>query len=201
MPKPLWKRVKHLFPKSWRVHRRGRPPLPDRLVLNAIGYVLWTGCQWEALSHEQFGVSSRTAHVRFQLWQQTGIFAEIMAAMVWFYAKRRKIGWKWQAADGKNCPAPLGGEETGRNPTAPGGHPGKRGSKIHLLVDRCGAPLALYISAANRHDKCSLQDLVFSMVSTAAMTIPTSGISSTLSMTPHISSLFAVAANPSSTLV
>jgi putative transposase len=160
VPKPLWKRIKRLFSKPPKVRRRGRPPLSDRLVLNAIWYVLWTGCQWKALPREQFGVASSTAHERFQLWQQTGIFESIMAEMVRFYAKRRKIRWKWQAADGKNCPAPLGGEATGRNPT----DRGKRGSKIHLLVDRRGAPLALYISAANRHDKCSLQELVFSMV-------------------------------------
>jgi putative transposase len=89
-----------------------------------------------------------------------GIFEEIMAEMVRFYDKRRRIRWKWQAADGKNCAAPLGGDDTGRNPT----NRGTCGSKIHLLVDRRGAPLAVYVSAANRHDKCSLQDLVCSMV-------------------------------------
>lgn len=160
VPRPLWKRIKALLPKPAKVRRAGRPPLPDRLVLNAIWYVLWTGCQWKALSRVQFGVSSSTAHARFQSWCESGIFEAIMAEMVHFYDKKRKVRWKWQAADGKNCPAPLGGEATGRNPT----DRGKCGSKIHLLVDRRGAPLAVYVSAANRHDKCSLQDLVFSMV-------------------------------------
>jgi putative transposase len=84
----------------------------------------------------------------------------MMAEMVRFYDKKRKIRWKWQAADGKNCPAPLGGEETGPNPT----DRGKSGSKIHLLVDRAAHCWPSYVSAANRHDKCSLQDLVLSMV-------------------------------------
>lgn len=42
------------------------------------------------------------------------------------------------------------------------GSPGKRGSKIHILVDKRGVPLAAYVSAANRHDKCSVHNLVFS---------------------------------------
>lgn len=160
VPKPLWKRIKHLLPKPSKKRQPGRPPISNRLVLNAIWFVLWTGCQWKALTPGQFGVSSSTAHARFQRWCEEGRFEAIMAEMVRYYSKKRKIRWKWQAADGKNCPAPLGGDKTGRNPT----DRGKSGSKIHLLVDRRGAPLAVYVSAANRHDKCSLQDLVFSMV-------------------------------------
>jgi len=157
VPKPLWKRIKHHFPDP---SKRGRPPIPDRVVLNAIWYVLWTGCQWKALKCEWFGVSASTAHARMQLWQEIGIFKEILTAMVKFYHKRRKIAWKWQAIDGKNCPAPLGGEQTGRNPT----DRGKRGSKIHILVDRRGAPLSVEISAANRHDKCAVEEVVLSIV-------------------------------------
>lgn len=157
VPKPLWKRIKHHFPDA---SKRGRPPIPDRVVLNAIWYVLWTGCQWKALKREWFGVSASTAHARMQLWQEMGIFKAILTEMVKFYQKRRKIGWKWQAIDGKNCPAPLGGEQTGRNPT----DRGKRGSKIHILVDKRGAPLSVEISAANRHDKCAVEEVVLSIV-------------------------------------
>ena len=79
VPRPLWKRIKALLPKPAKVRRAGRPPLPDRLVLNAIWSVLWTGCQWKALSQAQFGVSSSTAHARFQRWCEGGIFTAIMA--------------------------------------------------------------------------------------------------------------------------
>ena len=149
-----------MLPEQPRTGGRGRPAIGNRAVLNAIWYVLWTGCQWKALPQSTFGVLGSVAHQRFQLWRQLGIFESIMAEMVRFYDQERKIRWKWQAADGKNCPAPLGGEETGRNPT----NRGKSGSKFHLLVDRRGAPLAVCVAAANRHDKCSLQDLVFSIV-------------------------------------
>jgi len=56
------------------------------------------------------------------------------------------------------CQRPCGqrGELTGPNPV----DRGKRGSKIHLLVDRAGLPLSVGISAANTHDKLALEPLV-----------------------------------------
>ena len=56
--------------------------------------------------------------------------------------------------------APLGGAKPGRNPTVRG----KSGSKIHLLVDERGAPLAIWITGANEHDKWSAVDLIVHIV-------------------------------------
>jgi transposase len=41
-----WEILRKLLPPA---SRRGRPPLDRRWVLNAILYVLWTGCPWRAL--------------------------------------------------------------------------------------------------------------------------------------------------------
>src|SRR5215211_966618 len=49
-----------------------------------------------------------------------------------------------------------GGEETGPNPV----DRGKPGSKRHLLVDRRGAPLAVWLSAANVHDSVVFEALI-----------------------------------------
>lgn len=57
-------------------------------------------------------------------------------------------------------PAPLGGADTGRNPT----DRGKSGSKIHILFDERGAPLAVPVTGANQHDKWSADDLVLSNI-------------------------------------
>ena len=54
----------------------------------------------------------------------------------------------------------MGCEDTGRNPT----DRGKQGSKIHLLVDKRGAPLSVVITGANRHDKTAAVDLILSVV-------------------------------------
>ena len=59
-----------------------------------------------------------------------------------------------------SVPAPLGGAQTGRNPT----DRGKRDSEIYILVDQRRAPLAVYISGANQHDKWFVDEQVFSIV-------------------------------------
>lgn len=53
-------------------------------------------------------------------------------------------------------PGPQRGQLTGPNPT----DRGKKGSKIHLIVDRRRLPLSIGISAANLHDSQALIPLV-----------------------------------------
>ena len=48
---------------------------------------------------------------------------------------------------------------TGPNPT----DRGKKGSKIHLVTDRSGLPVAVAVSAANTHDSLALQPLIASI--------------------------------------
>ena len=120
----------------------------------------WTGCQWKAVHRDRFGASSRVLPERFQTWQELGVFASIRQRLVKYYAKKRNVKGKWQAIDSKACPAPLGGEDTGRTPT----DRGKQGSKIQLLVAKRGAPLAVFITGANRHDKTAAVSVIISVV-------------------------------------
>jgi len=160
VPRPLWRRIRRLLPKAKPRPHGGRPPADNRAVLNGIWYVQWTGCQWKAVHRDWFGVCSSTLHQRFQAWQRQGIFLKIMTLMVKFYQRRQGIGWRWQAMDSKSCPAPLGGEQTGPSPV----DRRKQGSKVHLLVDQRGAPLAVHITGANVHDKWLADELMVSMV-------------------------------------
>jgi hypothetical protein len=65
--------------------------------------------------------------------------------------------WKASEPGGQHeRPAEKGGEATGRNPT----DRGKLGSKYHLIVDRQGVPLAIELSAANRHDSRVFESLI-----------------------------------------
>lgn len=160
VPRPLWRQFKKCLPKpACSSQYGGRPRLPDRTVLNAIWYVLWTGCQWKALHRDWFGVCASTAHARFQSWQRLGVFKKLMKRLAKYYGKKRNIKWKWQSLDSKNFPAPLGGEGTGRNPT----DRGKQGSKLHLLVDKRGAPLSVTVTGANSHDKTAAVDVIVSL--------------------------------------
>lgn len=160
VPRQLWRIVKRELPKKPKKRGPGRPPADNRAIVNGIWYVLWTGCQWKAVHKDWFGVSSSVLHERFQTWQEAGIWEKIMQRMLRFYARKRRIKWKWQSIDSKSVPSPLGGEETGPNPT----DRAKRGAKIHILVDERGAPLSIHLTGANRHDKWSVDDLVFSIM-------------------------------------
>jgi hypothetical protein len=59
LPRPLWRKLKKCLPKNKRKipTKGGRPRASDRAVINAIWYVLWTGCQWKAIHRDWFGVS------------------------------------------------------------------------------------------------------------------------------------------------
>lgn len=160
MPRPLWRIVKRELPKTPKKRGPGRPRAENRAVVNGIWYVLWTGCQWKAIHRDWFGVSSSVLHERFQTWQEAGIWERIMRRMLRFYARKCRIKWKWQSIDSKSVPSPLGGVATGPSPT----DRGKRGAKVHILVDQRGAPMSIHLTGANRHDKWSVDDLIFSIM-------------------------------------
>ena len=82
-----------------------------RDVLDAIFYVLRTGCQWKAVPRE-FG-SGSTLHRRFQEWVRRGVFRRLWRAGLLEYDKLAGIQWDWQSIDGAMTKAPLGGEKYG----------------------------------------------------------------------------------------
>jgi len=156
VPRPLWRKIKRLLPKSSARRGPGRPAADTRAIVNAIWYVMWTGCQWKAVHRSWFGVCSTVIHDRFQLWAQQGRFAKIMEVLLRFYNRTRRIQWTWQSIDSRSGAAPLGGEATGKNPT----DRARSGSKIHLLVDQRGAPIAVQVTAANAADKTMVTEVV-----------------------------------------
>jgi len=159
VPGKLWSKIKKHLPKI-KTGGRGRPACSNRAVMDGIWYVLWTGCQWKAVEKEWFGASSSVIHARFQAWQEQGVFTTIMEALLRYYGRTRHIGWTWQAADSRSVPAPMGGKGTGKNPT----DRAKLGGKIHLLVDQCGAPLAIHVFGANVNEKWKIAALICSIL-------------------------------------
>lgn len=156
MPRSLYRMIKRELPASRPAGQVGRPAVSHRVVLNAIWFVLWTGCQWSAITVDKFGVSKTTAHDRLRQWQRHGIWRRIWQRLLRRYQRQHRIGWQWRSADARHVPAPLGGEMTGRNPT----DRGKQGVKLHLLVDAGGLPLAIIITGANRHDMTQVVPLL-----------------------------------------
>jgi putative transposase len=146
IPNELWERIEPLLPPEPPKPKGGRPPTPARQMMDAIFYVLRTGCQWKALPR-CLGAPS-TVHDRFQTWCQAGVFERLWRAGVIEFDERKGLAWEWQAMDGAMTKAPLGGEATGPNPT----DRAKKGTKRSLLTEGQGVPLAVAVEGANRHD-------------------------------------------------
>src|SRR5918995_1689056 len=149
IPDALWERISVLLPPR-PPHRCGghNPRVDDRRAMDAIFFVLRTGCQWNALNATGI-CSSSSAHRRFQEWTAAGVFVNLWAQGLQEYDELVGLDWGWLAMDGAMTKAPLGGERTGRNPT----DRGKQGTRRSLLVEAHGIPVGLAVEGANRHDK------------------------------------------------
>ena len=149
IPDDLWDIIALLLPEHKNTHRfgGGRPRTPDRVCMEAILFVLRTGCQWKALNATRFCPSS-TAHDRFQEWVKAGVFQEMWKLGLMAYDDWQGIDWKWLSMDGCMTKAPLGGEKDGQKPD----RSGQARRQRSLLVDGNGIPIGLAVDGANRND-------------------------------------------------
>ena len=145
----LWDAITLILPKHKNTHKfgGGRPRTADRVCMEAILFVLRTGCQWKALDATRFCPGS-TAHDRFQEWVREGVFASMWECGLLAWDEFEGINWSWLSMDGCMTKAPLGGEKTGKNPT----DRAKLGAKRSLLTDGQGLPVGLAVDGANRND-------------------------------------------------
>ena len=114
IPDELWERIVPLLPLR-KLHPLGchRPRVEDRTAMDAIFFVLRTGCQWNAL--KETGIcSSSSAHRRFQEWTEAGVFLALWQSGLGAYEVLKGIDWEWLAMDGAMTKAPLGGEKGGQ---------------------------------------------------------------------------------------
>ena len=109
LPDALWAKMERLLPPRPK-HPLGchNPRVPDRAAVDAIFFVLRTGCQWNAL-RETTICSSSSAHRRFQEWTRAGVFAAFWCEGLLAYDALHGIDWTWLALDGAMGKAPLGG--------------------------------------------------------------------------------------------
>jgi len=109
IPDELWERMEPLLPPR-KPHPLGchHPRVPDRNAMEAIFFVLRTGCQWNALNATGI-CSSSSAHRRFQEWTEAGVFELIWAMGLDEYEELKGLDWSWQSMDGAMTKAPLGG--------------------------------------------------------------------------------------------
>lgn len=140
-----WRLIARKLPAR---RRLGRPREVDlRRVVEALLFILSTGCQWRALPREFPPYS--TVQGYFYTWRDTGRWRRIVAALV--RQARRKLGHK---------PTPTAAiiDSQSTATTQAGGprgfDPGKRvhGRKRHIVTDTNGLLLAVHVHPANVQD-------------------------------------------------
>jgi transposase len=110
IPDEMWERMQPLIPPPpapLKPHPLGchRTRVPDRNAMDAIFFLLRTGCQWNALG--ETGIcSSSTAHRRFQEWVKAGVFEKLWAQGLAEYDELVGLDWDWLAMDGAITKAP-----------------------------------------------------------------------------------------------
>jgi transposase len=77
---PQWELIEPLF--AWPKRRpdgKGRPPRDARAVLNGVLWVLRTGAPWHDLPDRY--PPYQTCHRRFQQWQRSGVFRDLLTCL------------------------------------------------------------------------------------------------------------------------
>jgi transposase len=120
IPDELWELMEPYVPQVKTEHPLGchRRRVADRDVMNAIVFVLRTGCQWKALDGTSL-VSGSTAHRRFVEWTEAGVFLDFWRDGLLEYDSLVGIDWRWLSMDGAMTKAPLGGKKYRLQPYRP----------------------------------------------------------------------------------
>lgn len=135
--------IKQHIPEVFKVRSKYNPVR----ILNAILYLIKTGCQWVMLPKDF--PKWRCVYHHFRMWCDKGVFAKLMIKLT--RLRRMQIG---KAENPVIAVADSQSVKWGLIQSQKGVDGGKKvkGIKRHIIVDSQGLPLAINITSANVHD-------------------------------------------------
>ncbi len=109
-----WRLFEDVFPQAPPKRRRGMPHAPFRKILNALLYILITGCRWCDVPRGPQWASKSATHRWLKRWQADGTLAAMQARILGIAEERGMIQWEYGAVDGAF--SPWEGGRRGRRP-------------------------------------------------------------------------------------
>ncbi|MFE5833721.1 IS5 family transposase [Streptomyces sp. NPDC056488] len=143
----LWALIEPLLP-PWPTRSPGPRPVPDRLCLQGVLYVLYNDIAWQLLPPELGFGSGQTCWRRLARWRQAGVFDRLHRILLAMLHTAGELDWSRACADGSHVRAKKGGADTRPSPV----DRRRTGSKHHLIRDGRGTPLKVITTAANVND-------------------------------------------------
>jgi transposase len=147
-----FERISGLLPEP---RRLGRRPTDPRKILNALFYLVRTGCQWRMLPKDFPPFT--TVQNRFYRWRDSGLWTQILALLV----------MDARQAEGRDAaPTAVVVDSQSVKSTEAGGPRGfdaakkVKGRKRNLATDTLGLPIVCQISTADVQDRDTLAPLL-----------------------------------------
>ena len=144
----------NLTDKQWQVteiildpqHRKRKYPL--REIMNAIMYMVKTGCQWRMLPKDF--PPYNTVFYYFNKWKLEGVFEELVAPL--HVIIRRIMGREDTPSIGIIDSRSIKSSHHVASNRGIDGNKKIKGRKEHIVVDTLGLPMGVVVHEANVHD-------------------------------------------------
>lgn len=113
VPDELWALVEPLLPEHPPRPKGGKPPVPDRVCLTGVLFVLRTGIPWEAFPQEM-GCCGMTLWNRLDAWRKAGVWEKLHRLLLDKLRGADAIDFSRVVVDSSFVRAVHGGKKRGR---------------------------------------------------------------------------------------